>query len=108
MVGSSREGFGVQIWKDGAHYVGLWKEHKASGLGRFRHADGDVYLGNLLIKQGEFIRDKASGYGYYVHSNGSKYDGEWYEDHQEGLGNIVITSKVLKPGMMHHCMKEHT
>ena len=45
---SVRHGFGIQTWKDGAEYIGDWKDHKASGAGRFRHADGDVYLGIFI------------------------------------------------------------
>jgi hypothetical protein len=46
---------------------------KAHGLGKFWHADGDVY-------DGEWKEDKASGRGVYVHVNGAKYEGDWLED----------------------------
>jgi hypothetical protein len=36
-----REGFGKQEWPDGAKYVGEWRLNKASGYGKFVHADGD-------------------------------------------------------------------
>ena len=38
-----KEGFGVQVWPDGSKYVGLWKEGKAFGYGRFILSDGDAY-----------------------------------------------------------------
>jgi hypothetical protein len=44
-----REGFGIQTWRDGAKYVGYWKNHMASGLGKFCHSDGDVYIGIYLV-----------------------------------------------------------
>ena len=45
-----REGFGLQIWNDGAAYIGYWKDHKAHGLGKFKHSDGDIYQGfNTII-----------------------------------------------------------
>lgn len=33
--------------------------------------------------------DKATGYGFYAHSNGAKYDGEWLQDLQEGIGKVL-------------------
>ncbi len=44
-----REGFGIQTWRDGAKYVGYWKNHMASGFGKFCHSDGDVYIGIFLV-----------------------------------------------------------
>ena len=37
-----RDGRGIKIWLDGARYEGYWRTNKASGKGRFIHADGDV------------------------------------------------------------------
>lgn len=67
-LGEYREGFGVQIWPDGARYEGQWHNNKANGKGKFIHVDGDVY-------DGEWRDDKASGQGTYYHNNGSKYTG---------------------------------
>lgn len=39
-----REGFGEQVWKDGARYVGEWKNNKAEGYGTFYHVDGDICI----------------------------------------------------------------
>jgi hypothetical protein len=71
-----RNGFGTQVWPDGAKYEGslnmfnylkgLWKDNKACGKGTFYHLDGDVY-------RGDWEDDKANGYGVYTHLNGSKY-----------------------------------
>lgn len=46
-----KEGFGIQIWKDGAKFVGYFIDNKAYGNGRFSHIEGDDYSGklNLLI-----------------------------------------------------------
>jgi len=56
--GKDREGFGIQVWTDGARYQGHWKANKAHGSGTFWHAEGDIY-------EGEFREDKANGYGAY-------------------------------------------
>lgn len=44
--GNVREGFGVQIWPDGAKYEGQWFNNKAEGKGKFTHVDGDIYDGD--------------------------------------------------------------
>lgn len=66
--GDSREGYGVQVWPDGARYEGNWHNNKANGKGKFIHVDGDIY-------DGEWLNDKASGKGTYYHNNGAKYEG---------------------------------
>jgi hypothetical protein len=49
-----KEGRGVQIWKDGSCYEGMWKDDATNGLGRLIHADGDIY-------EGQWKDDKAHG-----------------------------------------------
>ena len=41
-----KDGFGIQIWNDGAVYKGMFKENKANGIGSFQHSDRDHYYGN--------------------------------------------------------------
>ena len=41
LIEKNKNGFGVQYWRDGATYNGEWKNHKADGLGAFKHSDGD-------------------------------------------------------------------
>lgn len=74
-----KEGYGHQVWPDGAHYEGMWENGMQTGQGKYYHRDGDVYEGNWL-------NNKADGYGVYKHANGSVYEGEWVEDNQEGFG----------------------
>ena len=42
-----KQGFGVQVWKDGAKFTGYFIHNKANGLGRFKHTDGDDYAGKF-------------------------------------------------------------
>lgn len=44
-----KQGFGIQIWKDGAKFTGYFVNNKANGMGRFKHIDGDDYAG-IFIK----------------------------------------------------------
>jgi hypothetical protein len=77
-----RHGRGIQLWLDGAKFIGCWKNGKACGKGKLIHADGDLY-------DGDWVDDKPSGYGIYIHSDGTKYDGEWKDDKQNGKGKEV-------------------
>jgi hypothetical protein len=57
--GNMRDGWGIQVWPDGAkyegttprlHYItllGEWRNNKAHGKGKFWHVDGDIFDGNL-------------------------------------------------------------
>ena len=83
-VGKWRDGYGVQVWPDGAHYQGYWKDDKACGKGIFKHADGDTCTTWITVDDGEWFNDKAHGYGVYIHANGSKYEGYWENDKQHG------------------------
>ena len=78
-LANMRDGYGVQIWPDGARYEGEWRRNKAHGKGKFWHVDGDVF-------DGEWKDDKANGYGVYTHQNGAKYEGYWKDDLQDGWG----------------------
>lgn len=65
---SLKHGTGTQVWKDGAKYVGEWRQGKAEGKGVFFHANGDIF-------EGSFKADKANGFGTYTHKTGQKYSG---------------------------------
>ena len=74
-----RHGRGIQLWPDGAKYVGYWKNDAANGKGKLYHADGDIY-------EGDWVNDKPNGFGIYTHADGTRYEGEWSDDKQEGNG----------------------
>ena len=78
-----RQGFGTQIFSDGARYVGEWNNDKVEGKGTFFHTNGDLF-------EGTFKEDKANGHGAYTHNNGQKYVGDWINDMQDGEGVEVL------------------
>ena len=43
------------------------------------HANGDVY-------EGIWRDDKAFGYGVFIDTNNSRFEGEWVNDLQHGVG----------------------
>jgi hypothetical protein len=60
---SQKDGYGIQIWPDGAKYSGYWTQDKTNGFGRYEHLNGDIY-------SGEWLNDVAHGLGIYHSSNG--------------------------------------
>jgi len=89
--GGFRDGYGEQVWPDGARYIGEWQENRAHGKGKFIHVDGDIY-------EGMWANDKANGNGYYQHVNGAMYQGEWKEDLQHGKGTETWTDESCYQG----------
>ncbi len=65
-----REGFGAQVWKTGALYVGEWKDDRQHGRGRLIYEDGEYY-------EGDFFNDKANGKGEYHYNDGTVYKGDF-------------------------------
>lgn len=43
-----REGFGAQVWKSGALYVGEFKDDRQHGRGRLIYEDGEWYEGDFF------------------------------------------------------------
>lgn len=41
--GDLKHGVGTQTWPDGSSYEGSWTDGKATGLGKFRLPNGDIY-----------------------------------------------------------------
>lgn len=76
---ASLTGFGIQLFEDGAKYIGNHINGKASGTGIFYHIEGDIYYG-------EFYLDKAEGYAINNYFNGSRYEGTWKNDLKHGIG----------------------
>jgi hypothetical protein len=86
-----RHGRGIQIWPDGAKYIGNWKNDKACGKGKLYHPDGDIY-------EGDWDNDKPNGYGIYTHSDGTRYEGEWEDDKQNGKGKELWPDGAVYEG----------
>ena len=56
---NKRHGRGIQVWPDGAKYLGYWKNNQANGQGKLIHQDGDIY-------EGDWQSDKPNGTGCYI------------------------------------------
>jgi len=66
---------------NGAVYVGDWSisTHKRNGNGLQIWKDGSIF-------EGTFVGDVVTGSGRLVHANRAVYEGEWFEDCAQGVG----------------------
>lgn len=44
-INGKKEGFGIQEWQDGSSYIGIYKNSKSNGFGKFIHPNGDFFKG---------------------------------------------------------------
>lgn len=74
----SKEGLGMTIWNNYSKFIGIYKNNKAEGFGKF--IDGiDIY-------KGEFRNDTLNGFGIYQHGEEIIYIGYWIDDLEEKYG----------------------
>jgi hypothetical protein len=94
--GTTRDGFGFQLFPNGCYYIGYWKDNMAEGSGCLTLCDGTTYEGrfarNCLLSgyiryfnsgrfEGTFSGDKFERFqkGSFYFSNGHVLTGEWKE-----------------------------
>ena len=73
---------GEITFKDGAKYVGEWKNNKRNGQGTATFPDGENYVG-------EYKDDKKNGQGTNIWPDGQKYVGEWKNGKRDGQGTNI-------------------
>jgi len=115
-VGDCENGFGTQIYENGAKYSGYYVNGAFNGKGILIYTDGITeYIGDFVDSEphgygsyekrqpgrvvtytGEFRNGKMNGLGEYYRSqpNGyhESYSGEWKDDYQSGYGEIEYSS----------------
>ena len=74
-----REGYGIQVEKDGSLYRGYWKGDLREGEGRSVKINGNFY-------EGEWKAGLKSGKGTGGTDEGGWYQGQWAEDAPNGKG----------------------
>lgn len=77
-LGNQRNGFGILTWRDGARYLGQWRQNRP-WQGQFRHCNGDVYVG-------QWRQNKAHGLGRYLEAEGVLSVGSFSDDLHDGVG----------------------
>eukprot|EP00359_Climacostomum_virens_P005733 CAMPEP_0204918328 /NCGR_PEP_ID=MMETSP1397-20131031/16082_1 /ASSEMBLY_ACC=CAM_ASM_000891 /TAXON_ID=49980 /ORGANISM="Climacostomum Climacostomum virens, Strain Stock W-24" /LENGTH=310 /DNA_ID=CAMNT_0052091585 /DNA_START=328 /DNA_END=1260 /DNA_ORIENTATION=- len=114
------EGYGEQVWPDGAKYVGeflngekhgygtkttsngqsysgFWKHNNRSGHGTYYWPSGSSYTGNF--KHGD-----NHGWGKYTWHNGKIYEGEYKNDEKDGFGAMIFPDGRRYVGEWKHNM----
>ena len=111
-------------FKNGARYIGEWRENKKHGEGTFIYPDGSKYEGvwflscvnllppalfsavwhcqlpsvlcglPLLLSAGAWVDDQRSGVGKYTYVNGDYYEGEWLHHQRQGQVRKRRTASV--------------
>ena len=109
--GDVREGYGVQLYRNGDKYEGSWAGDKWDGRGtqwrvgpgralvkvyegEFRagqyHGLGRLYGRDGSVYEGSFTHGQRSGQGVQRLASGDTYNGEWSGDVQHGRGRLVL------------------
>lgn len=68
-ISGKRDGFGIQLFPNGARFIGNWKDDVAHGFGRLELSDGTYYEGNYL--------KNSIQWGKLVYYNGSYFEGDF-------------------------------
>jgi len=76
------DGYGQQMWPDGASYKGDYRNHFKHGKGRFVWASGAVY-------DGDFVEGRLEGVGIFRWPDGSSYQGSWKDGRMHGFGTFL-------------------
>lgn len=77
-------------------YKGDYKNGVKEGQGQFWWTSGP-YAGDKYI--GGFFKDRRHGRGQYVYGdNNAVFDGEWFEGHQHGEGQIKFANGNILRG----------
>ena len=93
-----RDGYGSQVWSNGATYTGDWKDGKAQGKGTLIYANGNKYVG-------EWKNDFPDGTGRMDYADGSFYEGGWKEGVYYGQGTATFNDGVAYSGDFTHAPK---
>jgi len=88
VISLKKEGYGQELYSNGAKYEGFLKSGEYEGKGRYFHENGDFYAG--MWKNG-----KADGFGTFVGIDGMKYIGEWKDAEHHGKGFFTYLYYLL-------------
>jgi hypothetical protein len=98
---SKRDGRGVELWRNGDSYEGMFVDGEFDGEGTLK-THGGVYTGSFRkgekhgrgtmewkngdVYDGDWEGDKMHGVGKYEGKDGSSYSGEWASHMRNGRG----------------------
>lgn len=83
LEGDCLNGKGVYKYRNGARYVGQFKNGRLHGIGTFHFTNGNVYTG-------EWVNNVRQGEGTLRSDDGVVYKGEWSDNAFEGFGILYF------------------
>jgi len=90
-----KEGFGIQYYKNGDKYEGMWAVDKKHGQGTFWRIDN----GKLRREYtGDWYEDRRHGRGTFFYTNGDRYDGYWVNGSPQGEGRMIYANENIYEG----------
>ena len=90
-----KDGFGIQIYKNGDKYEGLWGGNKRHGQGTYWKNES----GKLRREYtGDWIEGKKHGRGTYFYKNGDRFDGFWVLGKPQGEGRMIEVNGDIYEG----------
>mmetsp|Transcript_31969 Transcript_31969/g.28333 ORF Transcript_31969/g.28333 Transcript_31969/m.28333 type:complete len:409 (+) Transcript_31969:6-1232(+) len=99
---NTKEGFGIQIYKNKDKYEGLWANNKRHGQGTYWRNEG----GKLKREYtGDWFEDRKHGRGTFFYKNGDRYDGFWVNGKPQGEGRIIYENQDIYEGQWHEGKK---
>ena len=90
-----KEGFGIQFYKNGDKYEGMWAVDKRHGQGTYWRNEG----GKLRREYtGDWFEDRMHGRGTFFYKNGDRYDGYWVNGLPQGEGRMIYANENIYEG----------
>lgn len=86
-----KDGYGIQVWPNGAIFEGYWSEGRPSVLGLMVFSDGDSYAG-------EWKEGKMNGLGIFVSTKEFQYEGQFLNNEPHGKGKEIWRSGITLRG----------
>lgn len=76
---NKKQGYGQELFPNGAKYEGFWNNGEFNGKGRFIYENGDYFFG-------DWKNGNTEGMGSFISIEGSTYYGGWENNLHQGYG----------------------
>ncbi len=90
-----KEGFGIQYYKNGDKYEGMWSIDKRHGQGTYWRNENKKLRREYT---GDWFEDKKHGRGTFFYKNGDRYDGYWVNGMPQGEGRMIYANENIYEG----------
>ncbi len=96
---NTKDGFGIQIYKNGDKYEGMWGNSQRHGQGTYWKNEGK----NKLRREytGDWYEGMRHGRGTFFFKNGDRYDGYWVGGRPHGEGRMIYANGDIYEGRWH-------